>query len=371
MDQRPYVLGSVFAVTALLAVVILFDVLGTIFLALSVAFLLSPLRRRLRRQGFSRLVSTVLVTVVVIVGVVVLFSPVAYLLFLRFNDIVTLATQLPESILLEFAGFSYELVIADVLTAGVTELQEIALNTLASLPVILLKLALFVLLVFSILYNEQNIRIGVFSVVPPAYRDISEAMHKRARETLYALYVLQAATGLATFLLALPVFFLLSYSSPIVLAAVAGLLQFVPVLGPSVLIVVLVGAEILAGDIVGAVLVAAIGGALIVAVPDVVIRPRLASRHAELDSALYFIGFVGGVLSLGAIGIIVGPLVVALLVESAKLLSTEYGSIEPATAAEMAADPPDRPPAESTADQPDNPEAELSDNPTEPSDDEN
>jgi len=43
-----------------------------------------------------------------------------------------------------------------------------------------------------------------------------------------------------------------------------------------------------------------------------------------MDGSLYFIGFVGGLLSLGAIGIIVGPLVVALLVEAAGLVSQEF-----------------------------------------------
>jgi predicted PurR-regulated permease PerM len=36
--------------------------------------------------------------------------------------------------------------------------------------------------------------------------------------------------------------------------------------------------------------------------------------------SLYFVGFVGGVLTLGAIGIIAGPLIVAILVEVVELL---------------------------------------------------
>ncbi len=345
MNQRPYVLGGVLAVTALLAAVILIDVLATVFLALTVAYLLSPVRRQLRRRGFSRITATVVVTVAAVFAVLLVFSPLAYLLFIRFSDLVDIVTRLPDSLLIEFTGFSYTVVVGEVIAGSVEGLQAAAVGTLSALPVVLLQVALFVLLVFSTLYNEQNIRAAVISVVPPEYRDIAEALHNRAKDTLYALYVVQAATGFATFVLALPVFFIFGYSSPFVLAIVAGILQFVPILGPSVLIVALVASELLAGDIAGAVAIGVVGGIVIVAVTDVILRPRLASRQAKLDSSLYFIGFVGGLLSLGAIGIIVGPLVVALLVEAAGLLTAEYADPNATADVDPADDPPDTPPA--------------------------
>jgi hypothetical protein len=48
-------------------------------------------------------------------------------------------------------------------------------------------------------------------------------------------------------------------------------------------------------------------------VPDAVIRPRLASWAADLPTSLYFIGFVDGVLTVGPVGSIAGPLVVELV----------------------------------------------------------
>jgi len=232
-------------------------------------------------------------------------------------------------------------VVADLFRALTQELTAVGRSIAAGLPVLLIKLVLFVLLVFSLLHNQRNIRAATIAIVPPAYRDIAAALHTRARETLFALYVLQAATALATFLLAVPVFFLLGYNSPIVLATVAGILQFVPVAGPSLLILALVVGQLVAGDILGALLVALFGGTLIVALPDAVIRPRLASKTADISSSLYFIGFVGGLLSLGALGIIVGPLVVALLVEAAALVSQEFDH-QPSAETPLAASTDDR-----------------------------
>jgi predicted PurR-regulated permease PerM len=323
MSRRLYVLGTVLAAIAALAVVILFEVLGTVFFALSVAYLFVPFRR-LRRRGLSRLTATVAVTTAAVIGVLAVFGPVVYLLIIRFSEVTTLIAELPESVMLGVAGFTYELIVADVLTAVVQSLTALAREIAAALPVLLVKLTLFVLLVFSLLHNQRDIRTATIAVVPPSYRDIAEALHTRARETLFALYVLQAATALGTFVIALPVFLLFGYESPIVLATVAGILQFIPVAGPSILIVGLVFGHLFVGDLVGALLVAFVGGALIAWLPDLLIRPRLASRTANISGSLYFIGFVGGFLSLGAIGVIVGPLVVALLVESAGLLSDEF-----------------------------------------------
>lgn len=339
MSRRLYVLGGVLAAIATLAAVILFEVLGTVFFALSVAYLLVPLRRRLYQRGFSRLTSTVAVTATAVGGVVALFGPLVYLLIIRFSEVTALIRGLPESITLGAAGFSYELVVSDVLTLISQELAVLAGEIASALPVLLIKLTLFVLLVFSLLHNQQDIRSGVLTVVPPNYRDIAEALHTRARETLFALYVLQAVTALGTFVIALPVFVLFGYNSPVILATVAGILQFVPIAGPSLLIIVLVAGHLLTGDFGSALGVALVGGALIAWLPDLLIRPRIASRTTDISGSLYFIGFVGGLLSLGAIGIIVGPLVVALLVEAAGLVSQEF---------ETTVDtPPDTPPNDS------------------------
>jgi predicted PurR-regulated permease PerM len=119
------------------------------------------------------------------------------------------------------------------------------------------------------------------------------------------------------------VFFLLGYGAPFTLAVFAAVLQFVPVVGPSVLVAALASVDFLAGNVTRAVLVAALGMTLVGFAPDAVIRPRLAKWAAHLPMSLYFIGFTGGVLTVGPIGFIAGPLAVAVLVEVVSLLADE------------------------------------------------
>jgi predicted PurR-regulated permease PerM len=76
-------------------------------------------------------------------------------------------------------------------------------------------------------------------------------------------------------------------------------------------------------DVAGAILVFAVGGLVVGWLPDAVIRTRLARETADLPGSLYFIGFTGGLLSVGPVGFIAGALVVAFLVEASELLAAE------------------------------------------------
>jgi predicted PurR-regulated permease PerM len=130
------------------------------------------------------------------------------------------------------------------------------------------------------------------------------------------------------------VFGALGYSGALTLAVVAGVLQFLPVVGPSVLVGALVVYQLLAGDAAAAALVGVAGAVFIGYLPDVLIRARLARRSADMPSTLYFTGFTGGLLTLGPVGIIAGLLAVALLVEGIELLSAETDGYQQSTLSE-------------------------------------
>jgi predicted PurR-regulated permease PerM len=156
---------------------------------------------------------------------------------------------------------------------------------------------------------------------------VAKALDGRVHDTLFAIYVLQLATAVGTFLIAAPVFVLLGYPFFITLATVCAVLQFIPILGPSLVLAAIAGFELLAGRPFQAALVFLVGGFFVAWLPDVFIRPRLARETANLSGGLYFIGFVGGLLSLGPVGVIAGPLVVAVVAELMNLVSVEFNDV--------------------------------------------
>lgn len=327
MPQRRSVLGGLFVVVAAIAMLLLWQVAATVFFAITVAYVLSPVRRSLRRHGASRRVASVAATFVGFVGTIVLLAPLGIVLFLRLDAVIGYLNEAPETIPIELAGWSVTLVTEEVVAEATGWLIEAATAAAAALPVLLIKFALFTFVVYSVLYYEQRTRRAMLALVPPSYRNLANALHGRAERTLYGIYVVQAATGVGTFLIAIPVFVVFGYSSPVALATIAGVLQFIPVLGPSLLIAVLAGTHVVAGETLAAIAILLVGGLLIGWVPDLVIRTRLAAETADLAASLYFIGFVGGVLTIGPIGVIAGPLVVAMVSETAAQLSEEFNRL--------------------------------------------
>lgn len=332
--SRENVLGGVLLLLLVVATFLLRAVLGTVFFAVTVAYVLYPLREHLRARGLSRRWAAVTISVGALTAVGVALALAAFSLYRRRDAIVDLLTGLPDEVTVSVAGVSYTVERAAFLNPATAALETLAGEVARAAPVLALKLLLFAILLYGLLVRPNEAARATLAVVPDQYHDIVRRFHIRTRDTLYGIYVLQAATAAGTFVLALVTFIAFGYTAPVTLAVVAGVLQFVPVLGPGVLLGVLAVVDLVAGNLTRAVLIIVVGGLVVGLLPDAVIRPRLASYAAHLPVSLYFVGFVGGVLSLGAIGFIAGPLVVALVVEAVTLLSGRGSDTTQATLSE-------------------------------------
>jgi predicted PurR-regulated permease PerM len=303
------------------------DVLATVFFAVTVAYLLSPLREELTRRRLSPWEASLVSTLVAVLAVVALAAPLVFVVAIRLDAIVAFLSGLPPAVTIELHGLSATVTLAEARSAAVAFGRRLARSLALAAPVLALKLTVFVMVVFALLSRPAETRRALIAPVPHPYRDVIRALSRRTRATLFGIYVLQAATAAGTFAVALVFFSLLGYPYVLTLAVVSAVLQFLPVVGPSVLIGLLAVAHLVAGDPTRAALVLALGGLLVAWLPDVVIRPRLARETADLPGSLYFVGFVGGLLTLGPVGIIAGPLAVALVVETAELLSDELNDV--------------------------------------------
>ncbi|AZH24057.1 AI-2E family transporter [Haloplanus aerogenes] len=326
LDRR-YVLGGIFGLLALGAAVMLADILATVFFAVTVAYLLSPLREELTRRGLSAWQASLGTTATGVLAVVALALPLVVVVAGRLDAVISFLLSLPPTLTVDIYGLSATITLADARAVAVAYGRQLARSFATVVPVLALKLTVFVMVVFALLSHTAETHRALIALVPPSYRDVVRALSRRTRATLFAIYVLQAATAAGTFVVALVLFFLLGYPYFLTLAVLSAILQFLPVVGPSLLIGLLAVAHLVVGDPARAALVFVLGGILVAWLPDVVIRPRLARETADLPGSLYFVGFVGGLLTLGPVGVIAGPLAVALVIEMADLLSDELNQV--------------------------------------------
>jgi predicted PurR-regulated permease PerM len=305
----------------LLAAAILWGVVGTVFFAVTVAYVFYPLRERLVARGLPVRLASALVTAFAFLIVVALIVPLVWTLFQRRDGILELLGDLPAEVPIEALGFTYVVDVADLVDTASQALQDLAFSVAADSVFIVLQLTLFAIVLYGLLLRPSAVGRAILEITPPSYHDVLRALHRRIKGTLYALYVIQAATAILTFPFAFVVLFALGYDDVFVLAVLSAILQFFPIVGPGMLAIGLAVFDFLTGMPNRAIAVLILGPTLVGVVPDVLIRPQLATRQADLPASLYFVGFVGGVLTVGVIGIIAGPLVVALLVEMVDLLS--------------------------------------------------
>jgi predicted PurR-regulated permease PerM len=321
--RRRYVLAVVVIALGVLTGAILLEVLGTILFALTVAYVLNPVQRWLTRRGLTEWTAAVAATLIGFVSAIAVFSPIVFTLYVRVDDVIALVEEAPPEIPITVLEMTYTIETGEVQTLAVTVLRDLAVSLASSLPVLAIKFALFVILLFALLYRGEAAGRAAIAPVPHEYRDVVYALARRTRETLYAIYVLQLATSVASLLIGYPLFWLLGYEMAFTFALFAAILQFVPIIGPSLLIAPISIYHVAEGDLVAAALVGVLGIGLVAWLPDIAVRPRLARRSAGLPGSLYFVGFTGGLFTLGAIGIVVGPLIVAVFVEAVDLLADE------------------------------------------------
>ena len=323
---RRYVLAGVVVTLGVLTGAILLEVLGTILLALTVAYVLMPVQGWLVRRGLTEWTAAATATLIGFVSAVAVFSPILTTLYFRLDEVIGVVEGLPAEIPITAFGLTYVVEVAEVQQLAVGLLTDVGYAVATQLPVLAIKFALFVILLFALLLKGDEAGRAAVAPVPPAYRDVVYALARRARETLYAIYVLQLATSVATLVIGYPLFRALGYEMAFTLAIIAAILQFVPIIGPSLLVVPISLYHVAAGELVAAALVGVLGVVFVAWLPDIAVRPRLARRSAGLPGSLYFVGFTGGLFTLGPIGIVVGPLIVAVFVEAVDLLADEVNT---------------------------------------------
>jgi len=197
--DRRYVLGAVFGLLALGAAAMLADVLATVFFAVTVAYLLSPLREELTERGLSSWRASLVATATGVVAVVALALPLVLVVGVRIDAIIAFLSSLPPTLTVDFYGFSTTITLAEARSTAVAYGRQLARSFALVVPVLALKLTVFVMVVFALLSRTDETHRALLALVPHSYRDVVRALSGRTRATLFAIYVLQAATAAGTF----------------------------------------------------------------------------------------------------------------------------------------------------------------------------
>jgi predicted PurR-regulated permease PerM len=322
-ERRRVLLGST-AVVAVAALLVLSAVVTTVLLAGAASYVLLPVHRRLCRRGVPEYWSAIATSLFSAAVGFSLLAPLVYVLVVRRERIRTLLDSLRGEVTLFFVGdtpvvFDYGS-LRETLVPGFAQVAGFLGSRLASLSA---RLVVFAFVVFALLYYNDRIGGLARRLVTERYYDVFRHVHVRVREVLYAHFVVAYFGGAVTYLFGLAVFDLAGYRFPASVALLAAVFWLLPVVTVSVFVFGLSGALAVGGAPIDALVVGVLGAAFLVGVPTLVVgRLRARLDHPEgLSAPAYFVGFVGGGLTIGPAGVVLGPLAVTVLLAVVDLLA--------------------------------------------------
>ena len=328
-NDRQTVLVGLAVAAAVSAAFVLSEVLATISTAVAVSYMLLPAHKWTTRHGVPSYWSAILATLAGVVLSLVVLLPFAFVLYVRREALLDGIAVLDTSAVISVGGETLIVNLAPIQEAVTPSVSGAAVLAAQSASVLSMKFIVYGFVVFALLYYHARLRSLVFGPVPATYHDVIDRIHKRVREVLFGHYVLVLVGGAVTYATGLGVFLLLGYQLPFVLAILGAVLWVLPFISAAPLVVGLAVFHLLEGELVMFVVISLLGAIFLVALPNLIVdavRFRLGDPE-RLSQTLYFVGFVGGGLTVGLVGFIIGPLALTIVVSLSGLL-VEYASPE-------------------------------------------
>jgi predicted PurR-regulated permease PerM len=130
-------------------------------------------------------------------------------------------------------------------------------------------------------------------------------------------------TALVQGVLGFIILFILGIQKPVLLACAMALASLIPLVGTAVVWGPIAIWLAIDGQIVKALILVGYG-VLVIGMADNFLRPLLVGRHMEAHPLLLFFGTLGGIALFGFAGIVLGPVVVALLNVTVRLFRREF-----------------------------------------------
>ena len=119
-------------------------------------------------------------------------------------------------------------------------------------------------------------------------------------------------------------YWLFGVDSPIVWAALTGIASILPALGTALVWVPVGIGMIVMGHLAQGIGVLLWGGVVVVFVADYILRPKMVGTRIRMNDLLVFIAIFGGLEAFGILGVVLGPISVAVLLSLLRIYQRDY-----------------------------------------------
>lgn len=296
--------------------------LASLVWALALAVLISPLHRRIRKfiknENLAAGLATFFVAVLVVVPLIVVGREVGREIWNNVRSVQQGIESGEWQARIEGNRFGAEVLrvleqeinLRAALEQTISQIPGFISDFLSgSIWIVLQMLITFFALFFFLRDGDQFVR-GVRWLIPLSSQE-TDAIFKRVIDTLYATVFGEVMLATVQGLLGGLIFWVLGLPAPFLCGFVMAIMAFLPVVGTWMIwfptaVVLMIGGELVKGLILIA------WGILILSLLSSMLYPVLIGDRLRLNTLLVFVAIFGGIMAFGMVGIIVGPMVVAL-----------------------------------------------------------
>ncbi len=341
--ERPaplFFLSLLIGVAALVTAVV-HPLLRELLLAVVLASVLRPVETRLtKRLGGRRAVSAGIVTVLVVVLVLgPLGMLVAYIIregrdgvqfvlnTLHSAQVADMAAWLPDSARdfvtdgLSRLPRTWAEVMGEVGERSESASAFVSAGVSATGSFLFHSVLMLIALFFTLAEGDRLVEWldRVSPLEPGQTRELIET----SKRVSFSIVVSTIVTAAVQALAALVGYLIAQVPSPIFFASVTFIVAFIPAVGAAVVVLAAAALLFLTGHPYMAMFLTA-WGLIVVGLVDNVVKPLLIRRGMEVHGAIVFFALIGGLAAFGAIGLIVGPLVVSMFLSLLSIYHRDY-----------------------------------------------
>lgn len=331
---------SILAGTTLFFLWVLRSFLMPVFWAVVFAVLLYPSYQYLARKFHFRGNRSTASIVTILVTLVVVFAPLYGIGVLVANEAIDLYQSLNNSngtYLTSTENIPYASEFLSLFNIQTGDVESIIIEVGRNLSAWLasealaigvqtfetvLKFLLMLYLLFFLLRDGNRLGSYLLRIVPLG-DEKERTLFARFASTTRALIKGTVVVAIAQGVLGAILFSIAGIPNALLWGALMALAALIPALGPGI-VWLPAGIILLALGNIWQGLLVLIGGALLVGLLDNVLRPVLVGRDTEMPDALILLAILGGLASFGIAGVIIGPVVAALLLSVWSLFEKEF-----------------------------------------------
>ncbi|HLD72620.1 MAG TPA: AI-2E family transporter [Candidatus Nanoarchaeia archaeon] len=340
INYKNYIPLALLVLLLVLSFLILEPFLKALFLGALLAYIFYPLHIRLKAKVGGTASATLICLLVLLILVIpavfflktLIFESYALFVLVKQKLAVGLFTQCQHQLcgmIKEFGQLpeiSYQ--IQNIVKTITTSIVDKGSALLVSIPRIILNLVVMFFTLFYLIL-EGPLWLAKLNKFFNAQKKEYNRVVQRLKDTTYGIIYGYGIVALIQGILGGLGFWIFGLSSPFFWGLVMGLLALVPFLGtglvwvPAALILFLDGLFQNSSWLMIKAGVFFVYCLLLVSTLDNIIRPKIIGEKARIHPVMVMLGIFGGILFFGAIGIIIGPLLLSFTAEIAEIYLKE------------------------------------------------